>query len=192
MDWNTLRCGAAGTLLILASGCASSTDASYGPNEIHISSAELATEGTCHQQLQPIQGDWQVTTRFWPKAKTRRARTSEGTVAFDWSADGGEMVGQLSVNMGEQNLSSCMVIGVDSSTDCYVMGWNTSDGSSILPRCLATEGSPADRMIIQRASGDGMVREIFSGLSADGFRYERYRSIADGTVYKDLEIVGTR
>ena len=192
MDWNTLRCGAAGTLLILASGCASSTSASYGPDEIHISSANLAADGTCHEQLQPIEGDWRVTTRFWPVAKSRSARTSEGSASFSWSEDGCEMVGQLSVNMGDQPMRSCMVIGVDSDTEGYVMGWNSTDGSSILPRCLATEGSPTDRMVIQRASGTGMVREVFSGLSANSFRYERYRSIPDGTVFKDMEIVGTR
>ena len=192
MDWNTLRYGAAGTLILLASSCASTSSASYGPDEIHISSTELAVDGSSHAQLEPIAGDWQVTTRFWPVAKTRHARTSDGTASFAWSADGSEMVGQLSVNVGTEPIRSSMVIGVDSATEGFVMGWNTADGDSLLPRCLATEGSPTERMIIERASGTGMVREVFSGLSADRFRYERYRSIADGTVYKDLEIVGTR
>lgn len=192
MDWNTLRRGAAGTLLLLASGCASTSSASYGPDEIHISSADLAVDGTCHEQLQPIEGDWQITTRFWPVAKTRQARTSEGTATFGWSENGSEMVGQLSVNMGTQPMRCCMVLGVDSRTDGFVMGWISTDGSSILPNCLASEGSPTDRMVIERASGDGMAREVFSGLSTNSFRYERYRSISDGTVFKDLEIVGTR
>ena len=56
----------------------------------------------------------------------------------------------------------------------------------------SSEGCPTERMVIERASGSGMVREVFSRLSAEGFRYERYRSTDNGTVFKDLEIVGTR
>lgn len=193
MHWNSLFCGAAGTLLLL-SGCASTgTSASVSPNEIHIGRAELSVGGGGLETLEVLTGDWDVMTRWWPTAKAKRARTSDGTASFAWSGDGSRMVGNMDVGIGQTPMSTAIVMGVDSTTDGFVLGWDRVDGSEVLPMCLAIEGNPAERMIVERKSGkSGMVREVVSMVTANTFRYERYRSDSKGNAYKDLEIVGKR
>lgn len=193
MHWNTILCGAASTLLLL-SGCANTgTSASVSPNEIHIGRAELSVQGAGLETLEVLSGDWQVQSRWWPTAKAKRARTSDGTASFSWTADQTRMVGSMEVGIGQTPLSTAMVLGVDSTTDGFVLGWDRMDGSEVLPMCLAVEGSPDERMIVERKSGkDGMIREVMGQVSEKVFRYQRFRTDSKGNAYKDLEIVGKR
>ncbi len=102
------------------------------------------------------------------------------------------MVGTMDVAIGSSSMVTSMILGVDGTTGGCAMGWDKGDGSELLPMCLSIEGTPDQRMVIERAAGKGMVREVFSEVSSTGFRYERYRSNSDGVVYKDMELVGTR
>ena len=192
MLWKTSFTGTAGTLLLL-SGCAGTgTSASFSPEEIHVSQAQLAVSSPALAGLETMTGSWTVSSRWWPNAKASRARTSEGSAQFRMSADGSTLIGDMNVGVGKSTLQSALLVGVDASTEKYAMGWADTSGQEILPMCLSVEGSPQDRMYVERSAGTGMVRDQLSEVSSSHFRFVRYRVLANGAAFRELELVGRR
>ncbi len=156
--------------------------------EIHSS---VSASGPQRGFLDSITGEFDVVYNVW-NDQNRPCDTFAGVVNYQWNDQGTVLIGQHDGMWGTISFNSCLLIGFDSDTDDYTMGWSRGDGTSVLPMSPIDPCSPSNEISVSRGSGDTCSRSVLVVDSANTHTIKRFVTTPAGHDELVLEIVCTR
>ncbi|MCP5023956.1 MAG: DUF1579 domain-containing protein [bacterium] len=177
-------------LTALPISCASTHGSVDSDNlgEIH---SNLTTTGPQPGFLDGITGEFDVVYNVW-NDNTRPCDTFAGVVNYQWNGQGTVLLGQHDGMWGDISFNSCLLIGFDSDTNDYTMGWARGDGTIVLPMSPIDACSPGNEISASRGSGDTCSRSVLVMDSADTHTIKRFVTTPAGHDELVLEIICTR
>ncbi len=170
--------------------CAS-THSSVDTDDLGEVNNTLTAVGIQHEFLDGISGEFDVVYNVW-NSPNRPCDSFSGTVNYQWNNQGTVLLGQHDGLWGDMPFKSCLLIGFDSDTSSYAMGWAREDGTMVLPLSTVDPYSPDCELSVSRGNGDSCSRSVLVIDTANTHTIKRYVTTPAGHEELVLEIICTR
>jgi hypothetical protein len=158
---------------------------------------KYGTPGEGHKVLEPLIGEWDVTSKWWP-GPGAPAEESEGSTKVEWILDGRYMMETYSGMMGEIPFTGIGIMGYDNYAEEYNSLWIDSYSTMFFLQTgtasedgtlLTFEGTYDD---MYTGQDDKESRIVIKLLDEDMRMMEMYDFTEAGEEYMSMELTYTR